>query len=422
MHSAPVAQRGRFQFRTPPVSDEGSAGRVGEKNFNRRESTMRASEVIELLEDTGNQTILLEAGKGSGAVIVAPGLVGRVMCSTFDRKQGLANAWVNDVAIRKGRTDPVFNNFGGEERIWFAPEGGQFGLMFGRKESRFDNYCVQPAMSSIEYQVTGRDASSVRMEANLSLENNSATQFRIHVDRRVSLLDSCPYCLEVPGTVECVGFQSENILRNVGSEVWTRTTGTVNVWCLGQFLEHPHLSVVIPVRSGIDPQLHPPTVDEYFKDFCLGGIFPPERRVNLENSVLLKVDGEVRGKVGVKKERAMGRLGSYDAESGHLVIVDHDFYPELDYPSGYWRQYDNAFDGDALSVYIDGPERVGGAKGQSYELETMSPGLFLRPGDSFSYRNRTFHIRGDREDINLISRRFLKADLKQIEAFTSSVT
>lgn len=58
----------------------------------------------------------------------------------------------------------------------------------------------------------------------------------------------------------------------------------------------------------------------------------------------------------------MGRLGSYDPDACHLVIVDHDFYPELNYASGYWRRYDNPFDGDVLSVYIDGRERERGCK------------------------------------------------------------
>jgi hypothetical protein len=377
---------------------------------------MLFSVALELLKDTGNGAIVLAARRGSGAVLVAPDLVGRVLCSTFDRASGIANGWINEAAIRRGRTDPVFNNFGGEERIWFAPEGGSFGLMFGREESRFENYCVQPGMSTVEYQVAEVSPSSVLLMADLTLENAFGTRFDLHVERRISVIESCPYAMGIHGPMEVVGFQTENTVTNTGGE-WERTGGTVALWCLGQFLERARLSIIVPVCSAADSDSSPATVDEYFKDFCVDGIFPSSRRVDYGPFVLLKADGRVRGKVGIKRDRAKGRLGSYDSDDPHLIIVDHDFYPELEYATGYWRRYENAFDGDALSVYIDGPERRGGSAGVSYELETMSPALFLQPDQSFTYRNRTFHLRGDRGSVDLVCRRSLGPTLDQLEEF-----
>lgn len=377
---------------------------------------MLFDETVELLRDTGNNAIILSSSRGAGAVLVAPDLVGRVLCSTFDRHTGTVNGWVNESAISRGKTDPVFNNFGGEERFWFAPEGGPFGLMFGHKESRFENYGVQPGMSTLEYQILENNPASVQLEANVSLENALGTRFDLRVERRISLIDSCPYTLGVPGRIETVSFQTENTVTNVGAE-WTKAGGTVAIWCLGQFLEHPRLTVIVPVRRTADSEASPATVDEYFKDFCIGGVFPSMRRVDWGGCVLLKADGAVRGKVGTQRGRATGRLGSYDPDALHLIIVDHDFYPELEYASGYWRHYENAFDGDALSVYIDGPERTGEPKGVSYELETMSPALFLSGGQSFTYRNRTFHLRGDRESVERICTRFLGSDMGQIAEF-----
>jgi hypothetical protein len=374
---------------------------------------------LELLRDTGNGAIVLSARRGSGALLVAPDLVGRVLCSTFDRSSGTANGWVNEAAIRHGKTDPVFNNFGGEERIWFAPEGGPFGLMFGRKEWNFENYCVQPAMSVAQYMVVEEGPSSVLLEANLTLENAAGARFEMHVERRVRVMESCPYTLGVRGPMEIVGFQTENTITNTGEE-WERTGGTVAIWCLGQFLEHPRLSIIVPVRPGADSESSPSTVDEYFKDFCIGGVLPSTRRADFGEFVLLKADGKVRGKVGIKRDRARGRLGSYDPDGAHLIIVDHDFYPELEYVTGYWRQYENAFDGDALSVYIDGPERPGGSAGLSYELEAMSPALFQQPTQAITYRNRTFHIRGGRGSLDQVCRRSLGPTLGQLEEFARS--
>jgi len=375
------------------------------------------SQAVDLIASTGSAMILLKHPSSSAALAVAPGLVGRVMCSTFDAKAGKANAWINKKALEKGKVDPVFNNFGGEERFWFAPEGGPFGLMFGQKKSTFENYAVQDGMSTLGYHVAGSDSRSVSMEADMTLRNANETQFSLRVERRISLIEFCPYASEIPGPVELIAFQSENVVTNVGTLPWSRKGGTLSMWCLGQFVEHPRLSVVVPFRSTVGEPPSPPTVDEYFKDFCIGGTFPADRRVNFDECVVLKADGKVRGKIGMKRERATGRLGSYNPNDDHLIIVDHDFYPELDYATGYWRAYSgDAFDGDALSVYIDGPEEVGGPDGLSYELETMSPALFLRPGESFGYRNRTFHLRARREAIEKVSKRFLKADIAQIDA------
>ncbi len=377
---------------------------------------MRFSDVVDLLASTDNAPILLGDPTNRGGLVVAPGLVGRVMCSTFDSSTGEANAWINQEAIQKGRVDPVFNNFGGEERFWFAPEGGPFGLMFGQKKSSFENYLVQDGMTSLSYQVVGKDERSVTLKAEMILSNGSRTKFNLRVERRISLLRSNPYALELSGAVDSVAFQSDNVVTNIGTSPWIRESGTLAMWCLGQFLEHPQLSVIVPVRPAVGLSPSPPTVDEYFKDFCLGGSFPAECRVNFEGCVLLKADGKVRGKIGVKKERATGRLGSYNPNNDHLILVDHDFYPESDYATGYWRSYTDAFDGDALSVYIDGPEKVGGPTGLSYELETMSPALFLKPGESFAYRNRTFHIRSRRESVGSVCKRFLKAEIDQMAA------
>lgn len=377
---------------------------------------MKFCQSVDLIASSGCAPIVLKHPGSAAALVVAPELVGRVMCSTFDAKAGEANAWINQGAVEKGKVDPVFNNFGGEERFWLAPEGGPFGLMFGQKKSAFENYTVQDGMSSLTYRVVGSDGRSVSMEAEMSLRNSGDTEFSLRVERRISLLASCPYASEMPGPFESVAFQSENIVTNLGASPWSRENGTLAIWCLGQFVEHPRVSVIVPIRPALRVLHSPPTVDEYFKDFCLGGSFPSDRRVNFDEYVLLKADGKVRGKVGVKKERATGKLGSYNPNDDHLIIVDHDFYPDLDYATGYWRCYDDPFNGDALSVYIDGPQRAGGSDGLSYELETMSPALFLPPGQSFAYRNRTFHLRASRKAIGVVCKRFLKADIEEMDA------
>ena len=47
--------------------------------------------------------------------------------------EGRSLGWVNKAFIEKGDKDPHFNNYGGEDRLWLAPEGGPYSLWFARR-------------------------------------------------------------------------------------------------------------------------------------------------------------------------------------------------------------------------------------------------------------------------------------------------
>ena len=60
-----------------------------------------------------------------GVIAVSPKLSGRVMTSAFDPTEpgfGL----VHREAILAGPVEKGFANYGGEDRVWFAPEGGPY--------------------------------------------------------------------------------------------------------------------------------------------------------------------------------------------------------------------------------------------------------------------------------------------------------
>ena len=65
-----------------------------------------------------------------GRVAVAPQWQGRVMTSTCGGNDGPSFGLGNRPFIEAGQLDRVFNNYGGEERFWLSPEGGQFSLWF----------------------------------------------------------------------------------------------------------------------------------------------------------------------------------------------------------------------------------------------------------------------------------------------------
>ena len=84
---------------------------------------------------------------GSGArVAVAPAYQGRVMTSTDGGDSGGSLGWIHRKNIAKGikpeaeRTGDAkhIHIFGGEERFWLGPEGGQYALFFPPAPATYD--------------------------------------------------------------------------------------------------------------------------------------------------------------------------------------------------------------------------------------------------------------------------------------------
>jgi len=379
---------------------------------------MRFADLLALLGDTKNEFLLLEGTRGDRKVVCAPGLVGRVMSSTFDARNGQALGWIGTKAIQDGAVDPTFNNFGGEERLWFGPEGGQFGLHFAGWPQNMTNYRVPPCASSLAYQVTAisQDRSFLVMEADVSMTNLAHTTFKLHVKRIIHVLTTCPYLLDCENRTEAIGFQSETLVTNISDKMIEPESGLICCWTLGQFPNANGRVVAVPFQTGNVTQLGEPVRFDYCKDLCVGGLFPSERWRLGRNHALFLSDGKCRTKIAVSPLRATGRLGSVDFDAGELLINDFDVFPELPYAASYWKHLssEEILDGEALSCYIDGPDENGGRAGDCYELETLSPALSLRPGDTFLHRNRVTHIRGPRKSIEAIALRFLHTNIAEV--------
>ncbi|MCK7536057.1 MAG: hypothetical protein MZV63_36265 [Marinilabiliales bacterium] len=55
------------------------------------------------------------------------------MTSSVNGSAGVSFGWINYKHIESGKLSTQFNPFGGEERIWFGPEGGPFSIYFNRR-------------------------------------------------------------------------------------------------------------------------------------------------------------------------------------------------------------------------------------------------------------------------------------------------
>ena len=74
--------------------------------------------------------LTLRDADGMAGIIVLPAYQGRVMTSTAEGDMGASFGWINHELIASGRFTPHMSAFGGEERFWLGPEGGQFSIYF----------------------------------------------------------------------------------------------------------------------------------------------------------------------------------------------------------------------------------------------------------------------------------------------------
>ena len=74
--------------------------------------------------------IVLADSTNDVQVAVVPAWQGRVMTSTSGGKNGPSFGWINYELIESGELLPHINVFGGEDRFWMGPEGGQYAIFF----------------------------------------------------------------------------------------------------------------------------------------------------------------------------------------------------------------------------------------------------------------------------------------------------
>ena len=368
--------------------------------------------------------VLLE--DGDAAIAIAPDYQGRVMTSTVDQKDGAGFGWINRKVIeagllseedRKGKLEEHIYIFGGEERFWLGPEGGQFALFFkpGTK-FEFSDWTTPAAIDTEPFVVVEQIDNTVKFKRDFELINFSGTKFTIGIERTIELLgkDDIAKALnteKLPDGIKCVAYQSDNRLTNRGDEAWTAETGLPSIWLLGMYNPSPQTTVVIPFQPGDDPELGQKVNDTYF------GKVPPEYLTVKEDVLFFKGDGTRRGKIGISAERSKGIAGSYDADGKVLTIVT---YNVQDAPDGFvnsmWELQEKPYSGDVINSYNDGsPEAGKPPLGPFYELETSSPAAALKPGETMKHVQQTLHIQGLEGELDTICRRFLGVHLHEIK-------
>jgi len=360
--------------------------------------------------------IVLTDQRGSAKVAVTATWQGRVLTSTARGDGGVSFGWINRELIASRTLQPHINTFGGEDRFWMGPEGGQFSIFFA-KGAKFElsDWFTPAPMDTLPFRVASQSSDRVRFTSTFTLTNYSGTVFDVGVVRDVRLLDGASgwkhLGLEAVPGVDLVAYESDNGITNAGKAPWKRESGLLSIWILGMFNPSPATTIVAPIKAGPDSELGPKVTSDYF------GAVPPERLLVKDDVVFLSGDGRFRSKIGIGPRRSRGVLGSYDAEKQVLTIVQFSQPAGVtEYVNSLWRLQDDPYAGDAANAYNDGPPAPGAKPlGPFYELESSSPAAALAPGESLSHRHRTIHLTGAEPALDGVARAVLGVSIADIK-------
>jgi hypothetical protein len=363
------------------------------------------------------EVIVLSDKAGQAKVALSPAWQGRVMTSTAGGDAGQSFGWINRELIASGKIQPHMNAFGGEDRFWMGPEGGQFSIFF-RKGAKFEfaDWFTPPIFDTLPFNIKSKNDSRAVFSAEFGLTNYSGTTFKVGVNREVRLITPAAAWkslgVKAVRDVNLVAYVSNNRITNKGREAWKKETGLLSVWILGMFNPSPATTVVVPIKPGPVSELGVKVTSDYF------GQVPPDRLVVKEDVVFLRADGQYRSKIGISPLRSKAILGSYDADNKVLTIVQFSQPAGVtDYVNSLWKLQDNPYGGDAANSYNDGPPAPGAKPmGPFYELESSSPAAALAPGKSLTHVHRTIHLAGSEATLDAIAKAVVGQSLADIKA------
>ena len=352
---------------------------------------------------------VLRSADSTAQVIVSAKYQGKVFTSTADGHAGRSFGWVNYKAF-DGPQDEHMNAYGGENRLWLGPEGAQYSLFFTPGATmEFANWRTPAAFDTEAWTVVSKEDNTVALAKDMALTNYAGTNLQLSIDRTVRLLtnDEAAQLLNAPlQGVKLVGYRTENVLTNTGSVAWNSKTGAPCIWMLDMFVPSPAVSIVIPYdEEGFGDV----ATTDYF------GAIPPDRVMYKKGVLYFKADGKSRGKLGLSPQRAKPIAGSYDADNNLLTLTVFDVDKQATYLNQAWKLVPDPLKGDAVNAYNDGPLADGGQMGPFYEIESVSPAAFLKPGQKLAHNHTVIHVTGAKTALDQIARKTLGVSLTTIQ-------
>jgi len=401
--SAPVAPS------AVPLAASAAVAQPNENPMIQPRSSSNFEDDVAFLAAHGAVKVL--TAESGGRIAVSPVYQGRVMTSAVGAHER-SLGFINKPFINEGKTGTQFDNYGGEDRFWLGPEGGQFGLYFAPKAAfTFDQWQTPHGLQEGAWDITKETPTSVALKREFSVTNYQGKKFDLEVEREVALITpehaADRLGLPLPEGVRWVGFSTTNQLKNAGKNSWHESEGLLSIWILGMFAPVPGTRVIIPFDAAATGEV---VNDRYF------GKVPADRLVQAPNYLLFTCDGEYRSKIGLGPTRAKSALGSYSEPAELLTLVLYTKPAHATrYVNSMWETQKEPFHGDVINSYNDGPPAPGKPSlGGFYEIESSSPALALAPGQVATHEQQTYHFTGPRAVLDQIARKVLGVSLAEL--------
>jgi hypothetical protein len=348
----------------------------------------------------------------SSRILLSADYQGRVITSTASGDSGTSFGWLNYGLIKGNQKKKQFNPFGGEERLWLGPEGGQFSLYFkGGDSFNINHWQVPVLIDTVTFNLEQFSRSSATFTKKSEIKNYSGTVFDVNIERRINLLSKDDIAnklqIVIPSDVKLVGYETINKLTNAGNVDWTRDKGLLSIWLLGMFTPSLKTVVIIPFTPA-------PNARSFITDNYFGAI--PAERLQVKDSILyFTCDGKYRSKIGLSPVIAKPIAAGFDFEKNVLTLVLPQVHKDAPYVNSKWELQKEPYKGDVINSYNDGPLADGTQMGPFFEIESSSPALELKKGETGEYSQTTCHLTGDYNSMKQIAQQLLGVNLDDLK-------
>lgn len=364
------------------------------------QNNLNFREVLRLVREIEKPIVL----SNHNASIIISKHQSQVISSTVDRSEGYSYGWLNKKAIAKNKKIQQYSFYGGEDRLWFNPLGSKYSLYYNQKEIKPEHWKV-PLFYKELFSVIHQNSKSVELETQTQIVNNIGSVFDIAIKRKINIHTTKEVeknlKLSSLKKVKCVAFSSETTVTNVGDD-WQETKGLITPWVMGMF-KGTATSVTMFPYTEKQLVLKP---NQYFLEGKKGR-WKKDKRI-----LYFKTDGSLRSKIGIPIENVIPLIGNYDSKNKRLTIITYSFDSDGAYLSTLETNSAPMYKGDVGSSYNNDVSELGSS---FYELESTAAAKVLRAKESILHKHTTYHFEGNLKDLNKISKRVLKCDLKQIK-------
>lgn len=384
----------------------GGCGIIKEASLDKAEPNLLAfGQDLKFFSQHNSDIMIL--GEGDSLIAVSPKYQSRILTSTFGGVEGPSLGWINHELLADNKIGLQTYQIGGEDRFWVGPQGGDFSIFFPQGAIySAENWRAPAGLSLDPWKLIASSKTQAKFEKNADFENAKGQRFTVRAEREITVLNRAQVSeilgIEIPSAVKLVAFQSFNKLTNIGNSKWTVDSGLLNISVQSCFNANKKVRVFIPYRAGEVSKLGEIVRDSFFDSSATG-----DGRLLIDPSyICFQADGRKMSGIGVSGKRSEGIVLSYDAKNNVLTVIL--YIKPADSTRAYlrnsWRSNGARFDGDAISIYNNGPlARTSVEADPFYEISTHSPALSLDVGKSQFHIQRTFHFGGSEYDLGLIS-------------------